>query len=183
MPFGLTNAPSCFQRFMDVVVAGLKWKTLLVYLDDICVFSKNFDSHLADLREVFQRIRQAGMKLKPKKCHLFQTQIKYLGHVVTAEGVRPDPDKLKAIALMPTHNTVTLVKSFLGLVGYYRKFIPDFASLCGPLYELTRMDVEFGWGIRQEKAFLTVKNLLTSESVLVHPDFSLPFRIHTDAYC
>ncbi len=93
MPFGLTNAPATFQRFMDVVLAGLKWKCLLVYLDDICIFSRSFDNHLEDVREVFQRIREAQLKLKPKKCYLFQKEIKYLGHVVTVEGIKPDPDK------------------------------------------------------------------------------------------
>ena len=98
MPFGLTNAPATFQRFMDAVLSGSKWKTLLVYIDDICVFSRDFETHLKDLEEVFKRLQAANLKLKPSKCHLFQTKTKFLGHVVSAKGISPDPEKIMAIA-------------------------------------------------------------------------------------
>ena len=145
MPFGLTNAPATYQRFMDIILAGLKWKSLLIYLDDICVFSASFDQHIKDLEEVFKRIRQANMKLKPSKCHLFQTCIKNLGHVVTSEGIKPDPVKIKAIENIQTPKNVTMLQSLLGLIGYYRKFVENFAILCAPLYELTKIGVPFIW--------------------------------------
>jgi hypothetical protein len=181
MPFGLTNAPATFQRFMDVVLAGLKWKCLLVYLDDICIFSDDFESHVSDVREVFKRIREAQMKLKPKKCHLFQKNIKYLGHVVTTEGVKPDPDKTKAVDKLKPPKNIEELQSFLGIVGYYRKFVDNFATFCAPLYELTKWGTIFNWTERQQDAFEHVKNVLVSEPMLVHPDFSKPFRVHTDA--
>jgi len=142
LPFGLTNAPATFQRFMDAVLAGLKWKNLLVYMDDICVFSSSFNDHMSDLKSVFDRIRQAKLKLKPSKCHLFQNQIKFLGHIVTDKGILPDPDKVKAINEMPIPTNVTKLQSFLGLVGYYRKFICDFSRICIGLYDLTKIGKE-----------------------------------------
>ena len=181
MPFGLTSAPATFQRFMDVVVAGLKWNSVLVYLDDICVFSNSFEEHVSHVREVFNRIQQAGMKLKPSKCYLFQDQIKYLGHVVTSTGIQPDPDKIKAIANLEPPGNIHQLRSLLGLVGYYRKFVEDFAIACEPLYELTKSDAVWSWGEAQQNAFQRVKMVLTSKPVLIHPDFSEPFTIHTDA--
>ena len=181
MPFGLTNAPATFQRFMDIVLAGLKWKSLLVYLDDICIFSRTFDSHLADVQEVFNRIRNAGLKLKPTKCHFFQKEIKYLGHIVNADGILPSPDKLKAIADMLTPDSAARVQSFLGLVGYYRKFIPDFAIICNPLYNLTKINTPFIWTEEHENIFLLLKAKLSTHPILAHPDYNLPFSVHTDA--
>ena len=102
MPFGLTNAPATFQRFMDAVLAGLKWNILLVYLDDIFVFSPTFEEHLIDLRSTFDRLRQARLRLKASKCHLFQKELLYLGHVVSAGGTRPDPNKIRAVVDFPT---------------------------------------------------------------------------------
>ena len=181
MPFGLTNAPATFQRFMDIVLAGLKWKSLLVYLDDICIFSRTFDSHLADVQEVFNRIRNAGLKLKPTKCHFFQKEIKYLGHIVNADGILPSPDKLKAIADMLTPDSAARVQSFLGLVGYYRKFIPDFAIICNPLYNLTKINTPFIWTKEHEHIFLLLKAKLSTYPILAHPDYNLTFSVHTDA--
>jgi hypothetical protein len=97
MPFGLTNAPATFQRYMDVVLAGLKWRSLLVYIDDIFVFSESFDQHVKDLTEVFELLKAANLKLKPNKCHLFQSKLVYLSHVVSAQGIHPDPTEVQAI--------------------------------------------------------------------------------------
>lgn len=181
MPFGLNNSPATFQRFMDAIFAGLKWKSLLVYMDDICIFSKDFETHLRDIEEVFKRLQTANLKLKPSKCHLFQTQIKYLGHIITAEGIRPDPEKVKAIQLIPLPKNVSKLQSFLGLVGYYRKFIADFSVLCGPLYELTKTEVEYKWTQVHSDVFARLKHLLLTAPILAHPDFNCPFTISTDA--
>ena len=181
MPFGLTNAPATFQRFMDAILAGYKWQTLLVYMDGICVFSENFDQHLLDLKDVFECMRQAKLKLKPYKCHIFQTKIKFLGHIVSDNGIGPDPDKVKAILNMEIPTNVTKLQSFLGLVGYYRKFIHSFADICHNLYELTKISSDFIWTNAHTNSFNKLKDCLMNTPILAHPNYNFPFTIHTDA--
>ena len=183
MPFGLTNAPATFQRFMDAVLAGLKWTSLLVYLDDIFVFSPTFDQHLIDLRTVFDRLRQASLRLKASKCHLFQNKLLYLGHVVSAAGTSPDPNKIKAVVEFPTPTDKTTAQSLIGLCGYYRNYIPNFAILADPIYALTRSTAgdNFHWSDAAETSFKAFKQLLTSTPILAHPDFDHPFVLQTDA--
>ena len=181
MPFGLTNAPATFQRFMDAVLAGLKWRNLLVYMDDICVFSTSFENHLADLKLVFEWLRSAKLKLKPSKCHLFKNELKFLGHVISDHGIKPDPDKIKAISNMPIPSNVSKLQSFLGMCSYYRKFIQDFSQICKPLYELTRFGVKYLWTDTHTDAVNKLKEALSSSPILAHPNFDLPFQVHTDA--
>lgn len=119
MPFGLCNAPSTFERLMERVLRGLHWEVLLVYLDDVIVFAKTITEELARLGMVFQRFRQAGLKLKPKKCHLFRESFLYLGHVVSGEGISTDPEKILAVRDWPVPTSVKEVQSFLGLASYY----------------------------------------------------------------
>jgi len=128
LPFGLTSAPATFQRLMEQVLSGLYWKTLLIYLDDIIVISPDFQTHICRLREVFERLRGSGLKLKPSKCALLQPEVKYLGHVIGRNGVATDPEKLQAIEDWVTPQELTGLRAFLGLVGYYRQYIPDFAG-------------------------------------------------------
>ena len=113
---------------MEQVLKGLQWKVLLLYLDDVIVFSADFESHLERLETVLQKFRSAGLKLKPSKCELFQKQVKYLGHVVSASGVSADPDKVKAVHDWKRPTCATELRAFLGFVGYYRRFYPDFAT-------------------------------------------------------
>ena len=181
LPFGLTNAPACFQRFMDAVLAGLKWKTLLIYLDDICIFSASFEKHLCDVTDVFLRVRNAQLKLKPIKCRLFQREIKYLGHIVTKDGIKPDPDKTKAIQNMPIPKNKSQLLSFLGATGWYRKFIPNFSVDCASLYNLTKDYTAFRWTSKHTEAFEKAKNALNNCVGLSHPNYSQPFVISTDA--
>ena len=181
MPFGLTNSPATFQRFMDAVLAGLKWKSLLCYMDDICVFSTSFENHIDDLKSVFLRLRDAKLKLKPSKCHLFQREIKFLGHLITDKGILPDPNKIKAIMEIKIPDNVTKLQSFLGIVGYYRKFVPNFATLCQCLYELTRIGTDFVWTQAHTNAVNMLKKILSSQPILAHPNFDYPFVVHTDA--
>ena len=143
MPFGLTNAPATFQRLMDAVLAGLRWQTCLVYLDDIIIFAKDFETHLQHLDEVFKRLRESKLVLKPKKCELFCTKVAYLGYVVSKEGVIPQPDKIRKVRDYEAPMTRKGVKSFLGLAGYYRRFIRDFARIARPLYQLTSVKQEW----------------------------------------
>ena len=181
MPFGLVCAGSTFQRYMDAVMAGLKWRSLLCYVDDIIVFSPNYDQHLLDLREVFTRLRHANLRLNDKKCEIFKNKVHYLGHIVSVEGIEADPVKIKAILNMKTPESASEVHSLIGGCGYYRKFIPKFAQMCQPLYKLIHYDTKFRWSEEEERAFKEIKNALTNAPILRHPNFNYPFQIHTDA--
>ena len=132
LPFGLTSAPATFQRLMEKVLHGLPWRTLLLYLDDIIVMAPDFQSHLSRLREVLDRLRGARLKLKLSKCDLFQQEVCYLGHIVSAQGVATDPRKIEAVRTWPTPKSLKNVQAFLGLAGYYRQFVPDFATTASP---------------------------------------------------
>ena len=136
MPFGLTNAPATFQRLMESCLGELHLNWCIIYLDDIIVFSQTPEEHVHRLKAVFNKLRAAGLKLKPSKCDLFRKEIKYLGHVVSSEGVSTDPDKIKPVTEWPQPTTVTEVSSFLGFVSYYRRFIPNFYKVAKPLNNL-----------------------------------------------
>ena len=136
MPFGLKNAPSIFQRFMDIVLAGVKWQFALVFIDDILVYSSTWKDHLAHLRIVLQRIIQFGLRLKGKKCLFCRKKVLYLGHVISARGIQPNPDKVKAIKAFKFPENVGELRRFLGLVGHYRRFIQHFARHAAPLYDM-----------------------------------------------
>ncbi len=181
MPFGLCNAPSTFERLMELVLAGLHWKTCLVYLDDILIYAQTYEEHTARLSEVFARLAAAGLKLKPKKCSLFQQEVAYLGHVVSQSGVATDLEKTRKVQDWPTPCNLKHVRSFIGLCSYYRRFIKDFSRIAAPLYKLTHKDVGFKWTSECEHSFQMLKQKLTSTPILAFPDFSLPFMLDTDA--
>lgn len=189
MPFGLCNAPATFQRLMERCLGHKNFESVLLYLDDVIIFSKSYEDHLRHLAEVFQVLIKHGLKIKPSKCHLMKPRVNYLGHVVSAEGVMPDPEKISAVQDWPTPTTVKEVRSFLGFAGYYRRFIPHFAQVAEPLQELIRgypceqlkRRLPIEWTERQETAFQTLKKLLTQPPVLGYPDYSQPFRLYTDA--
>ena len=181
MPFGLANAPSTFQRLMHAVLRGLQYQICLVYLDDIIVYSRSFADHINHLNDVFSRLRSANVKLKPSKCSFARSSVEYLGHVVSRDGIRPDPSKIAAVATFPVPRCVRDVRSFLGLANYYRRFIHNFASIASPLHMLTHKNVRFHWDDSSDKAFHTLKSCLTSAPILAYPDFSLPFELNTDA--
>jgi hypothetical protein len=138
MPYGLTNAPATFQRLMDIVLAGLKWQSCLVYIDDVIIYSPTFEQHLIDLRNVFQAISDANLTLKASKCCFCRKEMKYLGHIVTQEGIKPDPTLVKAVSEFPQPKTIKDVQSFLGLSGYYRRFIKDYSKMAEPLFKQLR---------------------------------------------
>lgn len=181
MPFGLNNAPATFQRFMDQCLAGLKWKTVLVYIDDIICFSETFEQHLKDLEEVFHRLEVSQLTLKPTKCFICRKRLEYLGHEVSAEGISPNSEKVDAIKKITIPKNVTDIKSFLGICGYYRKFISNFAQISTCLLELTKLDCPFIWTDRHQVCFDELKVLLTSAPILAHPNFDHPFIVQTDA--
>ena len=181
MPFGLATAPSWFQRIMDNVFEGLIGKICLVYLDDIVIFSKTEADHLKHLQLVFDRLRTAGLRLKPTKCQFGLKQIKLLGHIVNARGIQTDPDKVKAITNLSPPSSVREIRSFLGMTGYYRALIPNYAHIAEPLTGLTRKNIRFKWGPAQRVAFNTLKELLVSSDVMAAPRLDRPFKLYTDA--
>lgn len=181
LSFGLCNSPSTFQRLMDVVLADLQWTTCLVYLDDIIVFGRTFQEHLQRLDEVLCKLRYANLKVKPSKCTLFASQVQYLGHVISTEGVTADPSKVEAIRTWPVPKTQTEVRSFLGLASYYRRFIQGFAEIARPLHRLTEKGRRFCWGEECQEAFQQLKARLIVAPVLAYPDPKKPFILDTDA--
>lgn len=181
MPFGLTNAPASFQRLMEKVLVNLTPHKCLCYLDDIIIMGKTFLEALENLKDVFQRLREANLKLKPKKCSLFQTQVTYLGHVVSENGIACDPLKIQAIEEWPIPSNKSEVRSALGLIGYYRKFIPQFAETAKPLTRLTRKNAKFVWTSECENAFLELKHALVCAPVLSYPKEQGIFVLDTDA--
>jgi hypothetical protein len=181
MPFGLCNAPATFQRFMDATLAGLKWKSLLVYMDDIIIFSTTFDEHVKDLDEVFTRLDNANITLNINKCEFFKEKIHYLGHVVSVEGIQPSQDKIKAILNKNSPRNIKELHNWLGICSYYRAFIPNFAKLCAPLYGLLRRDIGFLWTEKEENIITELKQYLSTQPILNHPNFDYPFILRTDA--
>lgn len=154
---------------------------MIVYLDDIIIFSKSFEDHVRDLVKVFERLRAANIKLKATKCQLFQKEIVYLGHLVTREGIRPDPSKIKALEKMEPPQNLGQLRAFIGLSGYYRNFVNNYAIVCDLLYDLTKMHVRFKWEEKHQKAFEYIVRALCAMVLLYHPNYSLPFIIRTDA--
>ena len=181
LSFGLCNAPSTFQRLMDLVLADLQWATCLVYLDDIIVFGRNFTEHLSRLDEVLSKLGAANLKVKPSKCDLFATQVKYLGHIISAEGIRADPAKVESVREWPVPKTQTEVKSFIGLASYYRRFVKGFADIARPLHQLTEKGKKFRWGDDCQEAFVQLKSRLITAPVLAYPDPQKMFVLDTDA--
>eukprot|EP00731_Ephydatia_muelleri_P003232 Em0001g3232a len=182
MPFGLTNAPATFQRLMECVLAGLTYEQCLIYLDDIVVFSVTFDQHLERLKTVFHHLAEAGLKLKPSKCHFAKSEIRYLGHIVSRQGIQADPDKTSAMISFPVPSDIKELRQFLGLTNYYRRFIKGYSSIAEPLHKLTRKtEGGFKWNSECQNAFQHLKHLLVSPPILAYPQFQLPFVVASDA--
>jgi transposase InsO family protein len=179
MPFGLKNASAHFQRTMDAVLAGVKWQHCLVYIDDILIFSDTFENHLVALEEVFQKLMDHNFKVKPSKCNILRRVVKFLGHLVSRDGVRPNPEKILAIENLPVPKTESEVLSFLGLTSYFRKFVPNYARVARPLYQ--GVDEEKGLTQEQRDAFLILKTALVNPPTLAHPRPNDPFVLEADA--
>lgn len=181
MPMGLVNSSAVWQRTADVVLAGLLGRSCHVYLDDVIIYSDNFDQHLADIESVLLRFRAAGLKLKPCKCQFLKPEVKYLGHILSSEGVRPDPGKLNSIHEFPIPRSAREVRQFLGLIGYYRRHVAGFAEKAKPLTRLTSSKSGFAWDNEAQQAFELMKTALTTAPLLKFPDFSKDFVLMTDA--
>ena len=181
MPFGLCNAPGTFERLMEVVLRGLQFEYCLVYLDDIVVFAPTEAEHARRLGMVLERLRDAGLKLKPSKCHIGKREVQFLGHLISALGIATDPDKVRAVAECPVPRNVTDVRSFLGLVGYYRQFIPDFARVSRPLAQLGEKNRTFVWSPECAEAFDALRLALQQAPILGYPREHGRLILDTDA--
>ena len=186
MPFGLVNAPATFQRLMATVFGDMNFESLLIYLDDIIIFSSTIEEHVERLRKVFHRLREHGLKLKPSKCQLFKSSVKYLGHVVSEEGITTDPAKTAALKDWPIPKCKKDVRSFLGMTGYYRRFVFQYAKIAAPLFALTggkrgSKEPPFVWSAECQSAFDTLVQKLTTAPILAYADYECPFLVQTDA--
>ena len=183
LPFGLTNAPATFQRMMNQLLAPYLLRTCVVYLDDVLVFSGSLADHVDHLRKILQVFSKHQLHINPKKCEFFKKEVSYLGHVVRQGQVTMDPAKISAVKDWPSPTTVREVRGFLGLTGYYQRFISRYAARALPLTELLQKDKVFHWSEPQETAFNSLKEALTSAPVLTTPDVSpeATFTLYTDA--
>jgi hypothetical protein len=180
MPFGLKNATSTFTRTMSEVFKDLGSTFLKVFVDDLNVHSETWGDHIRHLDAVLCKLREVNMKLNPSKCCFAAKSITFLGHVVSKEGIQPDLGKIEAVSHFPTPKNVTSVRSFLGLTGYYRKYIRGYSNLTGPLFELTRKDIVFAWDVNCEQAYQALKATLVKAHVLTRPDFRRTFWLDVD---
>lgn len=193
MPFGLCNAPATFQRLMQASMSDLVFQIVLIYLDDLLVYSSTFHEHLVRLETVLKRLRETGLKVKIAKCHFLQAEVRFLGHQVSAGGVSTDPDKISAVREWPVPSTLKELRSFLGFCSYYRRFIEGFSQIAGPLHDVVNVCLratssvkaaqvfKSSWSSQCQTAFGHLKDKLTSAPTLGYADFTLPFVIETDA--
>ena len=180
LPFGLRTAPATYQRLMSHVLSGYIGRFCHCFIDDIICFSRDFEEHLEHLQLIFNRLREANIKLKPSKCVFAKESVTYLGHRVSVGELRPDPGNVEKIQDLPIPTTRREVRSFIGMAAYYRCFVQDFSRRAKPLTDLTKKHASLEWGPEQDHAFNDLKTALTSEPVLALPDFSRPFILMTD---
>ena len=180
VPFGLAQAPAYFQQLISMVLQDCR-DFAMAYLDDIIIFSRTPEEHLKHIEIVFQKLKIAGLKLKESKCDFFKSEIHYLGHLISDKGIQPLPEKLDTIRNMPRPRTPKEIKQFLGLTGYYRKFILHFSEISRPLAKLTAKDTSFEWTPQCQFSFEMLKDALMSAPILKYPDTEKPYTIFTDA--
>jgi hypothetical protein len=180
MPFGLTNAPSTFQALMNDILKPFIRKFTLVFFDDILIYSSSWTEHLQHVKQVFQLLRDNNLVLKKSKCSFGKSAVTYLGHIVSAQGVAMDPSKVDAVESWPIPRTIRALRSFLGLTGYYRKFIAGYGSVAAPLTALLKRDA-FHWTEETAEAFCQLKQALLTAPLLQLPDFDKRFFIDCDA--
>ena len=152
-----------------------------VYIDDVLIFSETLEEHLQHIRLVLERLKKAGLKLKLSKCHFLRESVEYLGHLITPQGLKPNPNQVKAVIEFPVPESVTNVRQFLGLTSYYRRFVAQFAKVAAPLHALTRKNAVFKWSDECQGAFEALKTAITQSPVLAYPNFNVDFVLETDA--
>ena len=181
VPFGVTGAPALFQRVMELAMSGLQWSTVLIYLDDLVIWGRDFQEHLSKLRLVLDQIKAANLKLKPQKCHLCKPSVEFLGHIVCGKGISPNAMNVAKVQQWPVPRTVKEVRQFLGLASYYRRFIPQFAKVANPLTNLTRKETSFKWDLDCQEAFEKLKLALTGSPIVAYPQDTGLYVLDTDA--
>lgn len=181
MPFGLTNAPSTFMRLMNHVLCAFIGKFVVVYLDDILIYSKFLHDHASHLHSVLEVLRKEKLYANLKKCTFCTDKLVFLGFVVSAKGIEVDEEKIKAIQEWPTASNVSNVRSFHGLASFYKRFVKDFSTITALLAGVIKKNIAFKWGEEQEKAFQLIKHKLTHAPLLALPNFSKTFEIECDA--
>ena len=181
MPFGLTNAPSTFMRLMNHVLKPFINKFVVVYFDDILVYSKTIEEHVLHLKQVFDVLLRERLFANLKKCSFCVEKVVFLGFVVSGNGIEVDEEKVESIKTWPTPSNATEVRSFHGLASFYRRFVKGFSSIASPLTELIKKDVPFVWGKEQEESFQALKSMLSSSPLLQLPNFDKAFEIECDA--
>ncbi|XP_049306295.1 retrovirus-related Pol polyprotein from transposon 297 isoform X2 [Bactrocera dorsalis] len=182
MPFGLKTAPATFQRLMNNLLQDYINKICLVYLDDIIIFSTSLQEHMNSLRLIFARLQEANLKVQLDKSEFLKKETEFLGHIITTEGVKPNPKKIECVVNFPIPKTAKQIKQFLGLTGYYRKFIKDYSAIAKPMTRCLKKDSQININDSDyEKSFNTLKTLLTHDPILTYPNFSKTFTLTTDA--
>ncbi|KAM0061095.1 putative nucleotidyltransferase, Ribonuclease H [Helianthus debilis subsp. tardiflorus] len=181
MSFGLTNAPAAFMDLMNRVCRPMLDRSVIVFIDDILIYSKSEEDHMVHLREVLEMLRKEKLYAKFSKCAFWLREVQFLGHVINSEGIMVDPAKIEAIVKWSPPKTPSEIRSFLGLAGYYRRFIQDFSKLASPLTRLTRKETKFVWGAEQETAFEVLKKRLTEDPVLTLPEGTDDLVVYSDA--
>lgn len=181
MPFGMKTAPKTFQRAMDIALKGLIGYGVFVYMDDIIIYAKTLDEHNRILREVLERLRKYNFKLEIDKCEFLKKEITYLGHVLGPRGVKPDPQKIVAVKDFPVPKSQKNVRQFLGLSGFYRRFVKKYSEKARPLFDLLKKDSKFSWTDDCQKAFDFLKEELCRAPILIFPNLNKPFLVFTDA--
>jgi hypothetical protein len=181
MPFGLTNAPTTFQELMNTVLAPVLRKYALVFVDDILIYNRSLEEHIQHLVEVFSILKEHKLYLKQSKCSFAQQSLEYLGHIISSSGVAKDPDKVQAVAAWPVPTNVRQLRGFLGLSGYYRKFIRNYGVISRPLTDLLKKNTLFHWTSHHQHSFEALQQALLSAPMLALPDFTKGFTIETNA--
>ena len=181
LPFGLKNAPSAFCRLMKLVLSDVLQQGVLVYLDDIIIYTSDVSTHLARLQQVFDKLKEANLKVKLSKCRFMMDKLIYLGHSVSQKGIAPDPRKTEILEKYPVPRSIDEVRSFIGFTNFYRNFIPKYSHIATPLTGLLRKGAKFEWENEQQAAFDSLRKRLISEPIMIHPDFKKEFIVATDA--
>ncbi|XP_036341323.1 uncharacterized protein K02A2.6-like [Rhagoletis pomonella] len=179
MPFGIFSAPGIFQRFMEQLIAGIPG--CAVYLDDVIVTGENDENHVANVRRIFQRLEENGLRCRPEKCTFVSQQIEYAGHIIDGNGIKPSTKRLEAIRMMSRHKNVHEVEAFIGKINYYNKFIPNFSAKATALNILRRQGQKFEWSEAQDTAFTALKDDIITATQIVHHNDKLPIILATDA--
>ena len=181
MPFGLVNAPAIFQRLTDALLIGIKWQYCAGYIDDIIIWSNTFSDHLQHVEEVFRRMQQANLQLRPKKCDLFRSSVKCLGSIINAQGISMDPKRIAALKDLPIPTSKDSLRSALGTLGYYQKFIDGYAVIANPLTRMTREKEPFFWTKEAQASYDELKRTISKNAILAVPQADIPFLLDTDA--